>query len=189
MTEIMRLRATLSGSAVPGGGVSTFYTSAPDFTGMPGAVKAFYASMVASCPSDLTVTVPNTADVLDVATGAIVGAVSSTGGGTVNMTGGGAYVMGTGARITWTTAGIVAGRRVRGTTFVVPITSGNFEGAGQIGEGFRTGLQGWADTLRGAIPASMVIWSRPVLGRPGTIHDVTGTLIPDKVSWLRTRRT
>lgn len=189
MADIIRLRAVLAGSAVPGGGVSTFYTSAASFSGMPGAVKAFYTSLVASCPSSLSVTVPNTADVIDVATGTITGSVTTTGGGTVTMTGGGAYVMGTGARVTWVTTGIVNGRRVRGTTFVVPITSGNFEGDGQIAAGFLSGLQGYADTLRAAIPADMVVWSRPTTTRAGSISSVVGAQIPDKVSWLRTRRT
>lgn len=199
MTTIARMRVTLTGSAVPGGGVATFYSSAPDVAGWPAAVKAFYTSIQSSTPGSLTVTVPSNGDTLDVATGDINGVWTATGGGSVVGAASSAYVMGTGARVVWNTDGIVDGRRIKGSTFIVPLLDGSLAGDGQLDDTFRTSLTGWATTLIAAVPDDFLIYSRPMPAREGahgtlpardgTVSRILSASVPDKVSWLRSRRT
>lgn len=99
------------------------------------------------------------------------------------------FALGVGARVVWNTSGIFGGRRVRGSTFIVPLTIGSYEGAGQITAGVIATMQGAANTLAGFGPDGMFIWSRPQPGTPGEAQTVTGAIAPDRVSWLRSRRT
>lgn len=199
MTDVHRMRVTLSGPAVPGGGVATFYCTAPDLAGWPAAVKAFYTSLQSSFPSSCTITVPTSGDTLDVATGDINGTWNASGGGTVVGAPSSAYVMGTGARVVWGTDGIAGGRRVKGSTFIVPLLDGSLAGDGQLDDAFRTSLVGWATTLITATPADFCVYSRPkpvrkgahgdLPAEPGAISLIQNASVPDKVSWLRSRRT
>jgi hypothetical protein len=143
--------------------------------------------------------VPNDLEVIEDTTGELVGAITGTGGGTGTGTGGTSYVMGTGVRCVWNTAGFVGGRHVRGTTFLVPVTQGNFEGDGQVTAGFRTTVLSAAGTLLASGSWEPMVFSRPVAadpdatppiaGRDGSSHAITSASCPDKVSWLRSRRT
>jgi hypothetical protein len=79
---------------------------------------------------------------------------------------------------------------VRGTTFVVPIMAASYQSDGTIDNGVVTAVQSAAQTLgvTGANP--LVIYSRPSTAHPvGQQQTVTGATVPDKVSWLRSRRT
>lgn len=179
----------LSGGAVVGPGLATFYSTTSSGSGFPGAVKAFYDAIKAALPPDLTVTVPSTGDSIDSLTGDLVGAWSGTGGGSVVGTGSGQYALGVGLRIRWDTAGIVAGRRVRGSTFIVPVMSSTFTGSGALDDTVRGTFATAAGTLAASVPAALTIWSRPTATRAGAISQVTSASVPDKVAWLRSRRT
>lgn len=178
----------LGGPPVTGPSVSTFYGDATQ-VGFPAAVRAFYSSVAAYLPVGLTATVDSAGDILLDTDGSLQGTWSETSGSVVNGTDNNGWAQGVGGRVRWNTAGVRSGRRVRGTTFLVPIGKDMLTGAGQLDD---TMLAAWisaGNTLRAAASSAMRIWSRPHQGlSDGSSHTVTGVFAPDEVSWLRSRR-
>lgn len=178
-----------TGTAVVGGGISTFYGDEGE-TGLdPAAILAFFDDIKDLVAPGVTWTIPNGGDMINPSDGSLAGVWSGTGGGTVVSTGSGAYAAGVGARIAWGTAGVVAGRRVRGSTFIVPLTINGYGTDGTLNDTARGTIASAAGDLLTALGAGFVIWSRPAPGRSGSMHAVTSTVTPDRVSWLRSRRT
>lgn len=184
-----RLRVTWSGAPVVGVGLSTFYFQTPAAAGMPGDVLDFFTTVKATFPSGITWTIPNSLDIIDDVTGTLTGGTSDTGGGTVVSGGTGVnFVQGAGGRVVWNTDGIFKGRRVRGTTFMAPLVLDYWEGANAISSVATGNWAGAAAALIAAQP-QLAIWSRPSGGVAGESNVVTSATIPDKTSWLRSRRT
>lgn len=182
-----RCRVAWSGSPVVGPGLSTFYAlnTSPGF---PAAVRAFFASLTTLLYSGTTITVPNTGDVIDEATGAITGTWTD-GAALTPVVGAasGVFAAGVGMQVRWRTGGIVAGRRVVGSTFLIPTTTGAFDATGTPGSATITVVQNAADAYIAAAPFAC-IWSRPAPGRAGTDHLITSASVPDRPSWLVSRR-
>jgi len=174
---------------VVGAGLSTFYADGVAGSGWAGNVKAFFTAIKATCPSGITWTIPNSYDVLDVATGTLTAGGTTSGGGTETSGGTGTnFANGVGGRVVWNTNGIFKGRRVRGATFIVPTVIDYFEGANNLSS-VLTG--NWATAAAAYIAAETdaCIYSRPSGGVPGETNVISSATIPDKVSWLRGRRT
>jgi hypothetical protein len=191
MTVLKRYRVAINGGPVVGPGLATFYESPESGVGGADAIEAFYDALKGAIPDGLQFSVPSSGDLITAETGDLVGAWSDPGtGGVVSATGGSAFVNGVGARIVWNTAGVFSGRRVRGSTFIVPLVSAVYEGAGNINSGNITLLQNAANALVAALD-NFAIWSRPnnLAGDNGEANQVTSATVPDKVSWLRGRRT
>lgn len=158
------------------------------------ALQNFFQAVMPAVPSTYRVACDAAPDFLEATTGELVATgVPSTaawtrqGGGTTN------YAQGVGARVVWDTPEINHGRRVRGSTFIVPIIAANYDVDGTLLTGFKGVLDTAATTLISALGAAqmdLVVWTRPnpTLGRPGKQNPVTTGSAPDKVSWLRTRR-
>ena len=182
------MRVTWVGSAVVGGGVSTFYSTVPT-SGFATAVAAFYTSIAALVPTTLTWTIPHSGDTIQDDNGQLAGTWSEAGAdSTVVSTLAGAFPNGVGARVVWRTSGIRDGRRVNGSTFIVPLASGSFQSDGTLTDANVTTIRNAANTLLGAVP--MRIFSKPHKGTSdGLSSAVIGVTVPDKVSWLRSRRT
>lgn len=198
MTSLNRIRVLWQGSPVVGPGLSTFYlASAPDT--VSGNLVTFFNALKLMFPAPLQWVVPSSGDKIDSATGALAGSWSTgTGGGTVVATGTSAYAAGVGAQIRWRTNGIVGGRRVVGSTFLVPIVTPGYDTSGTLENTNRGAIVTAATALLTAEP-SLTIWSRPVppptppatspTARAGEANTVIALDVPDRVSWLRTRRT
>jgi len=168
--------------------VSTFYFN-EIHSGFVSDVATYFNAWSTWIPTGITVTISNTGDLLDVATGQISGTWTDGGTAVATMGGAGVYAQGVGARVKWSTAGIRNGRRVRGSTFMVPTI-----GAAQQTDGTpaAAALTAWNTAAQALVTASaseMVIYSRPTLGVPGQASVVLSGNVPDAVSWLRTRRT
>jgi hypothetical protein len=133
--------------------------------------------------------IPGSGDVVDETTGLITGAWTAGTAATITATGGtGAYAAGTGAFVRWQTNGIVAGRRVRGRTFLCPIITTGFDSNGTIASTQLGTLQTAATALAAA--GKNQVWHRPSPGgSDGSAHIVVAGTVPDKVTSLRTRRT
>lgn len=187
MANIARLQVELTGSGVVGPSVMTLYEDAA-VAGLPAAVVSFLNSIKANFPDNLTWTVPGGGDTFDVGTGTLNGTWSDGGGGTVTGTDGGAFQLGSGFRIKWATAGIVNGRRVKGTTFMVPAASAVFSTDGRITAASQASLNAALATYVAAVAGKQVIWSRPIPGRAGTMHPITTATIPSLPTALRSRR-
>lgn len=188
MTDLCRLRIDLSGAAVVGASVMTLYSNATG-SGLPAAAKTWLTNSAANFPANLTFTIPNGGDLINETTGALTGSWSDGGGGTVVGSGVGGFAIGVGARVQWTTTGITNGRRVRGTTFLVPLMSGSFDVDGRIRAATITSLNTPLQAFLTGMAGHLTVWSRPVPGRAGTHHDVTAASIPTSPATLRSRRT
>jgi len=188
MANLVRVYCNMTGSAVTGPSVATFYVNEA-ITGFVSVLGDFWQGLQSVMPSSLTVTIPGSGDLVDEATGALTGTWSDGAQEQVTMTGTGEFANGVGARIRWATAGVHNGRRVRGSTFVVPLIVSQFESSNGLKSATVTTMNNAAATLRGGLQENQLIWSRPVNGGGGQAHPVTAHDIPDKVSWLRSRRT
>lgn len=191
MASIARLQVPWTGAAVTGGGVSTFYTTNLSPLAYATALRAFFVSVAAFMPSGVTITVPAAGDLIEDSTGALSGSWSITPPAPVSGATGANYAAGVGARIVWQTSGITRGRRVKGSTYLVPLLASQYDIDGTIAGASVATMSTAAATLAAADSGSMCIWTRPSTsgGSDGHQSDVTSGACLDKTSWLRSRRT
>lgn len=185
-----RLRVTWTGATVVGPGLSTFYGDEGSGGLDPDDFLAFFDAIKSLLPAGTTITVPDGGDLLSDTSGTLGGSWSTPGsGGVVVGTANDVFAGGVGARAIWRTSGVVAGRRVNGATFLAPLRAGAYQADGTINGTDLATLDGAASALASAAGAGFVVWSRPAPGRVGSMHAVISGSVPDKVSWLRSRRT
>ena len=182
------MRVVWSGSTVAGGGLSTFYFT-DGAVGQSSDVEDFFYALRAQFPIGTTITIPSNGDVINDSTGTLVGVWGSSGGVAVSGEGAAAHAAGVGARIVWNTAGINGGRRVKGSTFLVPVIAGLYDTDGTINNASITNMQAAATALVTAQASAFTIYSRSIDGAAGGNNEVTSATAPDKVAWLRSRRT
>lgn len=187
MANIARLQIDLSGAGVVGPSVITLYEDAA-VAGLPAATVTLLNSIKNTFPDDLTFTVPGGGDTFDVATGTLNGTWSDGGGGTVAGTDAGAFALGSGYRVKYSTAGIVNGRRVRGSTFFVPCAGLIWATNGRMVPASATSIQTALTTFMAAVSGKLVVWSRPTATRSGTMHPVTLATVSTTPTQLRSRR-
>lgn len=181
----------------------TGFSGAPGFTVMyfqdtqttaPADMRAFWDGVKSALPTNVTITVDGSGDTIDEATGDLVSVWTGTAPAPVVGTGAGVYAAPAGAMVRWNTAGIVAGRRVRGKTFLVPAISAAYAGDGSLDAADITVIQTAADALIAAAGSTPVVWARPFAGgvgvpaRVGSFHNITTATIPDKAVVLTSRR-
>jgi hypothetical protein len=115
----------------------------------------------------------------------------------VTGTGTTAYSMAAGLKLNWNTTTIRNGRRVRGSTFLVPTVSGAFSVTGTADSSTRTAIQAAAATFLNSLSATGlkgVVWSRPLTAeelhgpRDGATADITAAEVSEKTAILRGRR-
>lgn len=184
---INRMRCTWDGAGVEGQGLSTFYFSGT-MTGKPAAAVTFFTALAALIPASTGVTVPSSGDVLDESTGELTGGWTASGGAQVSMTGTGNFAAGAGARIVWGTGGVFLGRRVKGSTFLVPLVVSQYDIVGSIAGAAITTINNACAAFVAATSPDFKIWSRPHPGGQFATNQVTSGTCPDKVSTLRSRR-
>ena len=151
-------------------------------TGLLDAVKGLI-------PSGTSIFVPNGGDVIEETSGTLTGTWGTSGGTTISCNGAGSFPGGVGARVVWETDAIRGGRRVRGSTFIVPLVNGAYESNGTLSTNALTALQAGIDAFMVQVPTQARVWSRPRPGLVGAGVQVARGVAPDKVSWLRSRRT
>lgn len=172
-----------------GGGISTFYSDPADGTPVLSSLVTFFTAIKGLFPSGITWTIPDGGDLLNPANGELTGTWSESGGGQVTSSGGsGAYAAGVGARVVWRTAAVRGGRRVRGSTFLCPLIASQYESNGTLANAAVSTMEGAAQTLI-ATATGIVVWSRPRPALAGAMVPISSAVVPDKVSWLRSRRT
>ncbi len=188
MPTIARLTVSWAGAPVVGPGVSVFHCATDQVAVVRNALHTFYAAINNYVPSGVQWVVDPVGDTIDEATGEVNGAWSDAALSVIGAIGSGTWANGVGARVRWLTAGFVGGRRVVGSTFIVPLTVNSYEGAGNITSATLGPLQTAASALAAVTPG-VLIYSRKTISRPGSAYQVIGGAVPDKVSWLRSRRT
>lgn len=156
---------------------------------LPTGAAAFFDAVKAWIPSGTTITIPNGGDLIDEATGTLIGTWGTSGATTVNTSAAGAFAGGVGGRIVWRTSVIRGGYRVRGSTFVAPLMATAYDAQGTLTGTALTALTSAANALLTNVGGELRVWSRPRPGLSGAQVPVDAADIPDKVSWLRSRRT
>lgn len=194
-------RVSVAWQGWPGApGVSQFYygTALGDLPtqGNIDALRTFFNSLVGSLPAGLTISVPKTGDRINEVDGKIIGTwdvpVQPL---VVNGAGAGNYAGNAGAVCHWLTPTVVAGRRVRGRTFLVPLISTAFDATGSLSTTFINTLQNAAQALVAQPDGAPTIWARPFIdpkgvkpARPGSRAQVTSFRVPDLAVSQRSRR-
>lgn len=186
---INRLRVEWSGNAVTGPGLTTFYGTGFTAADMSAAVNDYFQAVRTLVPSGITWTTPMGGDVLDETTGELTGTWGSGGSFQTSSNLTGSYAAGVGVRHTLQTGTVVNGRRVRGSFFLVPLGTSCYDADGSINNARLTEIDTAAQALYAALNTEWVVWSRPTDTRAGSAAEVTGVTTPDRVSWLRSRRT
>ena len=184
---ILRVRSVWSNWAgAPG--ITDLYTRDLIGTTMAAAVRAFWDAVKASLPTGLTIQVLGTADQINEVNGQLTGSSSFTAPAPVVGTNAGGYAGGSGVVVNWITNGFVAGRRVRGRTFCVPVAS-TYDTNGSLASSIQSLYQTAANGLITANGGDFVVWSRPTDFRAGTDASVVSAIVPDLAAVLRRRRT
>lgn len=168
-------------------GLSTFYLGSGITNMAP--VKSFWDAVKDQMPLGTTVTTPTSGDQLDEATGTLSGAWSGTGGGTsVSVTVSQPYSGTSGLVIEWLTSLIVAGRRVMGKTYLVPLDRGGYDASGSIATGSISAVQAAGNALIVALAGELKVWSRPRPSIAGAAAQVIACRVPDLAVVMRSRR-
>lgn len=171
-------------------GVSTFYLDPTPAQATIDSIRTFFNALVGLLPVGLTITVPSSGDEISESTGDLTGVWSvATPPAVVTGTANAAYSGVSGAVVHWLTQGVVVNRRVRGRTFLVPLTQGAYDTAGSLSTATISTIKTAADALVAANPGLINVWSRPRPGLSGTQNAVTSTRVPDLAVSLRSRRT
>lgn len=153
-------------------------------------VAEFFQGFSSYLPSGVTIGILSEGAVIDEATGMLVDYLQ----GTEPITGAigsssGSYSAAAGAVVNWNTNAVVAGRRVRGRTFIVPVGNSGLQSDGTLSEAFISTLRGAATDLIGpGSNSGLSVWSRPRAGAAGSSAIVTSAVVPDMTAVLRSRR-
>lgn len=187
MATVSRVEVKWSGPGIVGPALSVFHT-----VGLGGdlavELRALYQAIRDLIPTGVTVAVSGEGETYDSATGAFTGVWSMTtppAAVTGNSPGG--FAAGAGGRFVWTTDGVTNSRRVRGSTFVVPLGNGVWNTSGGISSASTAAAAAAAFVT--ATSGEFVIWTRPVGGAGGKTSLVTAGTFPATATSLRSRRT
>jgi hypothetical protein len=158
-------------------------------------VRTFWDSQKGILPDELKLTVSPIIDVYDRVTGDLTASyVAGTAPLVVAGTSATGYAGGAGVKVTWNTGQIRNGRRVRGSTFIVPTSSSIFGPTGTVVAGNMTSINASATALISTLNAAatpLAVWSRPFNGdnaRVGFATEVIQGLCSSKSAILRGRR-
>jgi hypothetical protein len=159
------------------------------------AVRAFWASMASSLPDEVRIQVSPVVDTYERENGDLFSShVAGTPVGVVAGTSTAGYAGGAGTKITWNTGQIRNGRRVRGSTFIVPLSGALFTANGTLGTVTVTQLNTSAANLISALSSAatpLAVWSRPRTTpelRVGFATEVVSGSVSSKSAILRGRR-
>ena len=189
MTSLHRIVIGWAGPQITGVAVNVLHWSASEGGAPPvAAIKTAYTNLASSCPSGVVITVPGSGDTIDDTTGELIGVWTAAGGGTVSCSGSAQAPAGVGACIGWLTGGIVNGRKLRGRTFIVPLSGPAYDSDGTIGAGALSAVGALANGLMAAGP--LAVWHRPTTtgGTDGNSYGVVANRVRDKVAFLSSRR-
>lgn len=200
MASILRVKAAWTGfQGAPG--YNLFHFGAFSETGFVPAdaqscvtrVKTFFDGIQLYMPNAVRVQVQGDVEVLDPTNGTLQDVYSTTQpsytqGNSGSVT---TFASAVGAVVGWRTSQVRNGRRIRGRTFLVPLSSGAFEADGTLNGGVVTGISTAATTLKNSTGAAgLGVWGRP--SAPGATDGVwapaTAVAVPDMGAVLRSRR-
>ena len=167
-------------------GYSVFY-ALPGHS-VRGMIFNFFDSIKVNVPTGVHWTVPLSGNTFDDATGELTGVWTETTAATgIDASGGAPNVGNAGACFTWRTNTILDGKKVRGRTFIVPLSTANYASNGTLDDAvlaaFRTKGQALVDDADG----NLVVWHRPKAGAGGGHGPITLCTVTDRAAILRSR--
>lgn len=196
------LKVTAKWAGFPGApGYSNFYFG--DFSGgntlgqaeAQGAVNrvnGFFGAIADRLPPSVNVTVQPEIQLHDAATGELLNAFNVPVPTAIPGTSATPMYSGpTGIVVTWRTQTVRNGRRVRGRTFLVPISSAAYESDGTLVAAYRDDVAVAAAALADASGTpDLGVWARPSAkgASDGLLAQVGVASVPDMVAVLRSRR-
>jgi len=133
---------------------------------MNNALNAMFTSFCSNFPPVVHLQVEATGDTIDSSTGALVGSWADTVHAGLIGTSGSDYSAVSGALLRWFTNTFLSGRRLRGHTFLVPISGGNYDSAGQIIPAVIVGYDAIVAAFIAAMGTDFKMWQRPRLAKP-----------------------
>ena len=157
------------------GGTSVMYasTGTADVAFIRASLATFFAACEPSLDSLTTWTIRTTGDVVDSASGVLVGdwaeGTSRTGAGNLS---GQPLANATQILVQWRTGAIINGRRVRGRTFIPGVGALAADG-GQLAAARQTEINVAADALVAALTPQFGVWHRPTSGSGGDLATIT----------------
>ena len=188
MADIMRYRTRWAGWS-GGPGISTFYAAGTDAAAFSVGVSDLFDDGIKSGAASLlgkniTVTFDPFVEIIDSATGDLISTTNVTAPGILTSV----NTATSGACVTWLTAGVVAGKRVKGRTFFVPLNSTAYQDDGTLNESIKVQLQ-TACTAYANGAWDPAIYHRPSPGGGGgSSHPITAAVVRDKAAVLTSRR-
>lgn len=187
--QLCRVVVEWAGPPVEGRAVNVLHFAGDAGIPDPADIKTAYQALLGGIPPNVTLTIPNAGDTIEDTTGTLVDVWSSTGGGTITGTAASTGVAaGVGACVGWLTGGIIAGKKLRGRTFIVPIAAGEYEFDGTLNGAEITRLNTFATSLMASGP--LAVWHRPTTpgGSDGNSYGVISYKVRDHVAYLSSRR-
>lgn len=150
---------------------------------------AFCSDIASNLPSVVSVLAEGAVEVINTPNGDLLDILPVTPSPAAKGIQTGGFSAATGACITWETGEVKNGRRVRGRTFIVPMTAALYDTDGTLTSGALTDLQNAAGVLAGS-GFSFGIYSRPssAEAEDGSFHTVSSGRVSDKTAVLRSRR-
>lgn len=140
-------------------------------------------------PSIVQFAIEPEATILDSDSGETMGVVQRDDVQLGQPNGSGSYAGPVGAVVNWNTSDYRFGRRIRGRTFLVPLSGGAYEADGTLNNTALAAVRGFADVMVGdAGGPEFGVWSRPRNGAGGVFATVTNGTVPDMAAVLRSRR-
>lgn len=187
--RLNRVVVSWAGPQIAGAAQTVLHFQASDSAApnVAGLVTAF-TTLAPAIPTGVTITVPGTGDQIEDTTGILEDVWTAPGGSTISCSGSASAAAGVGACVGWITGGIVAGRRLRGRTFVVPLTSTAYDTTGTITTPALGTITDFANQIIAA--GGFGVWHRPTApgAADGNSYGVLSARIRDKVAYLGTRR-
>ena len=193
MAQIWRVTATWTGGKI-GTGFTNFFFSVNASTAQlsADAMRKFFSdsySIGAFLPTGITISFPSVVDTIEATNGQLTSNTPITKPADIVGSDGTRYAAVAGACATWRTGDFVAGHRVRGRTFLVPVGGGALQSDGTLDSTFLGFVTGAGATLVAAAP-EFVIWRRPssTAAANGSTHIVAACTVSDKTAYLTSRR-
>lgn len=171
-----------------GAGASVFHftgTNSPTTAqSLANAVRQFFVAAAPLIGSGIAIEFDAEVRVLD-NNGTLTAVLPVTRPTILSGSGGNDFINGTGGMVRWTTSSIVAGRRLLGRTFIVPMESASFVSGEMTASAQGTLAAAGAALITASQSASapLVVWSRA----NAVTAEVINCTVPSRPSSLRTR--
>jgi hypothetical protein len=149
--------------------------------------RTFFNSLAGILPDNVQITFPTEVIERDTSTGVLTGSYTVPAQAAVTGINASTFSWAAGVRVEWKTPAIVAGRRLRGRTFLVPAASNVFDTDGRITSANITALQNAANAYFSTGVFTNVqpaVWSTT----HGILSDITSATVPVLGATMRSRR-